>query len=369
MEEFRMTRIQISLAFLMCVFVPLGVMAAPPAQPTKPAKPLTTEVRAAPVSTDLVAAVDGKPEAGYAEVEAIDECCQDAAMCCPKWTVGGGVMFLSRTSPRANPPATVYQRQTGGLQPVFDMTYSSLGTAVGPDITLGRCLGPCWDVEARYFQLDNWSNASLVGSPNLLVGTAYSAAAVGNFIAMDYSSRLYNIEFNLRWKRCEQIPVLAGFRMLGLDERFQMANALTGGIWNVPAETTTNNALYGAQIGAEPVLWDYCGWFRLESIVKAGIYANCAHQRTVFLGAGGVGLDSRSSGVPAFVGEVGLTGVCRLNKCWSLRAGYEAMWLTDLALAPDQAASVQFGSPVTGEMYNKATIFYYGFTASVERRF
>ena len=73
--------------------------------------------------------------------------------------------------------------------------------------------------------------------------------------------------------------------------------------------------------------------------------------------------------VPSFVGEVGLIGNVSLNRCWSLRAGYEVMWITNVALAPDQAATVQFGVPPTGGMYDKATAFYYGATASIERKF
>ena len=45
------------------------------------------------------------------------------------------------------------------------------------------------------------------------------------------------------------------------------------------------------------------------------------------------------------------------------------MWITNVALAPDQAATVQFGAPPRARMYDKATAFYYGATASVERKF
>ena len=41
------------------------------------------------------------------------------------------------------------------------MANSGLGTAAGPDITLSRCLGSCWDLEARYFQIDGWRNAKV----------------------------------------------------------------------------------------------------------------------------------------------------------------------------------------------------------------
>ena len=45
------------------------------------------------------------------------------------------------------------------------------------------------------------------------------------------------------------------------------------------------------------------------------------------------------------------------------------MWITNLALAADQAATVQYGAVPMGAMYDKATALYYGATASVERKF
>ena len=100
-------------------------------------------------------------------------------------------------------------------------------------------------------------------------------------MALDYSSQLYNVEVNLRWKRCEAIPVLIGFRTLGLDEQFQ-SSSLAGVSVGRRTDTWTNNGLYGLQIGTEPTLWDRCGRFRLEGLLKAGIYGNHAHQCTRF---------------------------------------------------------------------------------------
>ena len=106
------------------------------------------------------------------------------------------------------------------------MANSGLGTAAGPDITLSRCLGPCWDVEARYFQVDGWRDANVfsVNSPGRVIDAAYGTSFSAQSVSLDYSSRLYNVELNLRWKRCEAIPVLIGFRTLGLDERFRSSS-------------------------------------------------------------------------------------------------------------------------------------------------
>ena len=35
----------------------------------------------------------------------------------------------------------------------------------------------------------------------------------------------------------------------------------------------------------------------------------------------------------SYEAEASLTGVCRLNKCWALRAGYQVLWINHLHLA------------------------------------
>jgi hypothetical protein len=37
----------------------------------------------------------------------------------------------------------------------------------------------------------------------------------------------------------------------------------------------------------------------------------------------------------AFVGEASLTAVCRLNRCWACRAGYQILWIDGVQLAED----------------------------------
>ena len=362
-EEFVMVRIQSMLALLVCALVPLGALGGQPAD----TGPLISSPPKTPFVDETYQA--DPQDVGYAEGETDVQCCPSPAEYCPLWTVDAGAIFLSRNHAAAHPSAQVYVQEPR-LNPVlvFDMANSGLGTAAGPDITLSRCLGPCWDLEARYFQVDGWrdNNVFSANSPGRVSVLAYGVPSTAQSVSLDYSSRLYNVELNLRWKRCESIPVLIGFRTLGLDERFQSLS-LAGTTVGVGADTWTNNSLYGLQIGTEPILWDRCGWFRLEGLLKTGIYGNRAHQRTTFPLVGGQ-LNSTDT-LPSFVGEAGLIGNVSLNRCWSLRAGYEVMWITNVALAPNQAATVQFGALPTGAMYDRATAFYYGATASIERKF
>ena len=43
--------------------------------------------------------------------------------------------------------------------------------------------------------------------------------------------------------------------------------------------------------------------------------------------------DARTYDEISYVAEASLTGVCRLNRCWSLRGGYQVLWMTELQLA------------------------------------
>jgi hypothetical protein len=43
--------------------------------------------------------------------------------------------------------------------------------------------------------------------------------------------------------------------------------------------------------------------------------------------------DVREYGEVAYVTEASLSGVCRLNKCWALRGGYQMLWIANVHLA------------------------------------
>jgi hypothetical protein len=51
--------------------------------------------------------------------------------------------------------------------------------------------------------------------------------------------------------------------------------------------------------------------------------------------------------------------VCRLNKCWALRAGYQALWITDLHVAED----AYLNTGIEGR-----DLFFHGWHAGVEHR-
>jgi len=69
----------------------------------------------------------------------------------------------------------------------------------------------------------------------------------------------------------------------------------------------------------------------------------------------------------AFVGELNLTGIYRLNEIWNLRAGYNAMWISGVALAPNQ---LDFSGelPAGNQLSSNGGVFLHGVSCGIEAR-
>lgn len=145
---------------------------------------------------------------------------------------------------------------------------------------------------------------------------------------------------------------LAGFRYITINEAFGFhaqgrhvlydanggidSDVLARGDYRV---RTTNN-LFGFQIGGDMVQ-QYCR-FNLGARGKIGLFGNRASQTSVITASDleGATLPSRAFGDAitkfAFVGEFGFTGVWHVRPNMNLRAAYDFLWVTGLALAPLQ---------------------------------
>jgi hypothetical protein len=203
--------------------------------------------------------------------------------------------------------------------------------------------GDCgYDLELSYFQVDGWSNDTLVEPYNHWLvmkspGFLQTNQGFTQAMAWDYATRLYNAELNARWNLDCPLILLAGFRWLELRENLVGALEPPTFSWEPPFwnGSTTNN-LYGFQIGADGKLLDR-GRFSIDGLLKAGIYDNEAEATTgvsVIHKEVRTGTDSTSQ--TAFVGETGLLCKFQFTKGLVLTAGYEVIWLQGVALAPGQ---------------------------------
>jgi hypothetical protein len=252
------------------------------------------------------------------------------------------------------------------------------GFAGGPRAGLIRRDDSGCELEVSYFQIDGWTSARSVGPYDRKVEWLVMKAPGGflqvqdsdQSMAWEYATRLHNAEMNVRWNTSRQLAVLAGFRWLQLHEN------LTGQL--VPSEgfppfwsTTTNNNLFGFQIGAEGKILDR-GRFSIDGLVKAGLYDNVADVASEVSVFKVLRPSSGSSNCAAFVGEIGLRCSYQVSKGLALKAGYEAIWLEGVALAPGQIQDTYLTPPATFHASGVncgSGVFFHGATVGLEYSF
>ncbi|MFM1903273.1 MAG: hypothetical protein RLZZ440_1173 [Planctomycetota bacterium] len=152
------------------------------------------------------------------------------------------------------------------------------------------------------------------------------------------------------WERCGNyrrgtFDWLAGFRWAGLDEAAGIeysGGGLPGRPFPGPSSynvrSTTN--FFGAQIGGRGRLewdrWAVDGW------AKAALAGTAMSQSadpivSVFNPADQVRpARSATEGGVGFIGDININLSYRINDAWRLRTGYNFLWLTGVALAPNQ---------------------------------
>ena len=116
-----------------------------------------------------------------------------------------------------------------------------------------------------------------------------------------------------------------------------------------------------------------CGRFSIDGLVKAGIFDNNADETTEVSIYRTVYGESASTNHAAFLGEIGLQCKYQVTDRLLLKAGYEALWLQGVALAPGQIPqTLSHVTPVT-DVYVQALgidsgsgVFYHGATAGLE---
>jgi hypothetical protein len=98
----------------------------------------------------------------------------------------------------------------------------------------------------------------------------------------------------------------------------------------------------------------------VNTVGKAGIYGNSIDVVTTTAGVGGalplvVAADTQTS----FVGEIGMNANYRVTDRFTLLAGYNLLWVTGVALAPEQLAGTNIATGVSAPDSSGA-LFYHG---------
>ena len=171
--------------------------------------------------------------------------------------------------------------------------------------------------------------------------------------------------------RCQSPLWFAGFRYINFNDRLNIsAQRIVGGmVENGTYKTTTNNNLYGAQLGAR--LRRTSGRFGWDATSFGGVFYNDASQTQSVTDFPNFAIRpsvSNNKGGVAFVGGGNLSALYSLNNVWSLRTGYSVLWIQNLAFAPNQLdfnfAAAQGGS----QLHNSGGLLLHGVTAGLEAR-
>ena len=245
--------------------------------------------------------------------------------------------------------ALVLQRASGPDRPlvvaadsganVLEKNDADLGFRPGLRLLVGHRLGADRGWELSYFGLQEWSASAVAKDPNNLdiVGNLNIAEDYhgADRIAFHYAAQLHNVEANLV-RDGEIGSALAGLRYFHLNEKVVLtATDSDSGTSDWTARSQSD--LIGAQLGVRKGgLRDRWGW---ELNVKTGLYFSVTHQQQTMLDNNNTFVLSQSSTRAfsgAFIGDINLVCFRQLSDVWSLRAGYYAMLVEGLALAPDQ---------------------------------
>jgi hypothetical protein len=296
----------------------------------------------------------------------------------PRWTVSVEAIVLGRTGganqtlvARVPGSETWYATATDTGTEAFNSNQFQQGFSAGPKVSLIYHGDSGYGAELSYFNIFNQSTTKAIGPDSpadwLVMKAPGTFWQTQDFpyqaMAWQATTNLYNAEANGRFDLSSRATLLAGFRWLQLNDNLQGTLPpadLTAPTWKTTCQTspctlpdtlktpggpagnyppfwntTTTNNLYGVQIGADVKMLEL-GRFSLGGLIKAGIFDNNAGQSTGVSMQKVVYPSQATTNHAAFVGEAGLQLKYQVNTGLALKAGYKALWLDGVALAPGQ---------------------------------
>lgn len=282
------------------------------------------------------------------------------------WDVWAGAIFLDRSHPSST---TLVSASPGGpLLSASSFDFSSQG---GPDINAIR-YGKAVDLEFRYFHV-NHITAEQTLEPvgdvdiDLMDPLLISTSELDTY---DITS-LQSVELNLRMGKHRRFTWLAGFRHVTLRDTISFRGDDTIALGDFSLNLNALNRLYGGQIGCDCLLATGsvfgAGRFEIKTALKAGVYGNTG-SAGISLGQAG-SLDGSTSvqrQSTAFVGDIAISGLYYINDTWALRAGYQLLWVSGVALASEQASHFSVSGTPASSADVSGDVFFNGALVSVQ---
>jgi len=324
----------------------------------------SAESRLTPVMTSNMAEVEAAPAVPIALTSNADDIDWSNAYV-PRWSARVGTVILQR----GGLPSQLFVYDSATNQNYIDPSNFNFPWRGGLDAG-AMFRGEFADVDFRYFGVESW-----YASQGPILAAAGVTAAFPNLgpspdpilVSTGYTTRLHSAEINLRKNVTHRWSLLGGFRYLSFSDGF-LINADNGpGIDTTQIGVNAGNQLFGAQIGADGILYDNGRRFHIESAIKAGVYGNGA-KNTLQVGDGAGNtfiLGSVHRNHTAFVGDLNFTGVYQLTDHINLRAGYQLLWLAGVAVGSEQPPSIDFNNGNIS-VDTSGSAFFHGVLLSAE---
>lgn len=284
--------------------------------------------------------------------------------CCdPLWTATADAMFLTRSEPA--PRGVLFDGTTNAE--VFNFNEFDFDYQTGQRIQLLRRVGTTNALSIEYFGIQNLQANASFGPGNYFFLADSNGGPDVTSLDLGYETELHNAEVSLWGGIDRRFSFFGGFRWLRLDDDFRIAGVLGPSDGNLPftGVYSGDNTLYGFQFGSNGMLLNM-GRIQLDGFAKAGIFYNDVDSRFLAQSAAfGQFLAEDETNQAAFIGELGLNLTFRVTSHIALRGGYQVLWLSGIATAPEQIAST---STDTGTTTANATssMFLHGANAGFE---
>ncbi len=292
----------------------------------------------------------------------------DVTRGCPRWTGQVDALMLWQ-GPIASRP--LFVDSATGLT-ALDANQLQPAMTAAPRYAVLYHRDECRAIEVNYFALWGFNAAQTL--PVTSGGYAMTSLAGLDFPGVDTatataSGHIQSFEGNLRRSNGGSIRWLTGFRWVEWGQQLGITDTASGGFFTDALNVGTLNNLYGWQWGADAMLWNNGGPFRVNGIGKAGVYYNHqALQSTTY--DDGVNptvslADARDT--VSFVGEVGLNASLAITNWLAWRAGYTVFWLSGIAVPASQLGVTDVVNG-TASINTNGSVLLHGVTTGLEAR-
>jgi hypothetical protein len=270
----------------------------------------------------------------------------------------------------------------------FEYDFAASGRLI-----IGHTFNECVQVEGIYFGVSEASDtvATRDNTPNTYGGLGNLFSPFGgfgstpilgldfnNFAQIHYKSSLQGAELNFRRKLPmppEKLTtsILFGVRYFSLPEEFQYytesditkaGRVTANGSRNLINVRTTND-MVGPQIGALFEFYaDNRWWVNVE--MKAAVLNNRAHQSTTYTNTDNGIVSPPFTGTDhgdhtAFAEELSVEGTYRWTPHFTTLIGYRALWMQNVALAPDNLnTNIDTLTLGPAELNHRSATLYHG---------